>query len=475
MNRVRSALEFDTDAPRPAPAAAPRPAAARRWHWYHAYFLLALVDLAVIVASLMLYHRANGSFAEALQDLADIDGRQALLRELRTALVDLNAPGNDIFESRDTQGERARFARLRSSVEHALQTGGASLPQLTSFVEDFHAMVAIEERIFSAFDGLAALPPESPAEPTLLAHATALMAAMDRAQAEALRSLLVVEEELQHLESVRLRAYGDELATRASDERFFFGMLALVLAGVFVYGRKLHAMNERMLADRQRAHEERQARLAAIGEVCATVAHGIRNPLAGISAAAQNALAESDDPNVCETLADVISEADRLAERTRQLLDFSRPLQPELHQGSLEAAVDRIVTEMSARAARVGARLSRTGELQLPAARFDPRLMHEALAELTDNALAALPQGGEVTLDLKREGADLVVRVHDTGIGIPRSVRSRIFELFFTTKKNGTGLGLATVRKIVEAQGSRIALEASGPDGTTFTVRVPAA
>jgi signal transduction histidine kinase len=108
-------------------------------------------------------------------------------------------------------------------------------------------------------------------------------------------------------------------------------------------------------------------------------------------------------------------------------------------------------------------------------AQLDPDYLEEALLELAGNALRVLGAGGLLSLEAEAAPGAIVLRVRDAGPGIPAAVQKRIFEPFFTTRPDGTGMGLATVRKLVERQGGAVELEASGPGGSVFRLSIPAA
>jgi len=219
----------------------------------------------------------------------------------------------------------------------------------------------------------------------------------------------------------------------------------------------------------------RTERLAAVGEFAGSVAHGIRNPLAGIRASAQLAHRQAGDGPLAETLAGVLHEADRLDQRIRSLLDFSRPHVPRLAATDL-VALARVVTatlEPYARAGHVDVAVEASGDPLIGLC--DPALLEEVLLELAGNALRAMTgRPGSLRVALHRERSRAVIEVSDTGPGIPEGVRDRVFELFFTTRPDGTGMGLATVKKIVESHGGQVDVTRTGPDGTTFRIEVPA-
>jgi signal transduction histidine kinase len=101
--------------------------------------------------------------------------------------------------------------------------------------------------------------------------------------------------------------------------------------------------------------------------------------------------------------------------------------------------------------------------------------LREALINLVLNAVDAMPRGGAITLETRRDGAWAVLSVTDTGVGIPPEVRRRIFEPFFTTKETGTGLGLSIVSGIISSYGGMLDVESEAGAGTTFTIRLPEA
>lgn len=236
--------------------------------------------------------------------------------------------------------------------------------------------------------------------------------------------------------------------------------------------------NLQSLSELREAQSEllRTERLAAIGEFSRAVAHGIRNPLASIRAAAQVAGARAVEPAVAEPLADVITEADRLDDRVRALLDYSRPFEP--HPVAVDLA--RVLAEVSDSLRGLAERKTSPSqtELRCPAtlaATTDPVLLSEVLIELGANALRAMPEGGTLQLSAQRSepGGGVEIAISDTGSGIPPGQEERIFEPFFSTRNEGSGLGLPSVRKIVEAMGGSIRLAESGPDGSVFVVALP--
>ena len=222
-------------------------------------------------------------------------------------------------------------------------------------------------------------------------------------------------------------------------------------------------------------------RLAALGEVAAVVAHEVRNPLAVIFNAVSALRRGTSEKAETALMVDTIrEEADRLNQIVGDLLDFARPVSPNLREedleplvrGAMSAALMRIASGTGSTSVNVAITV---GD-DVPPARIDARLMRQALVNLMVNALEAMPTGGALSIAIEREGENHVrVSVRDTGQGISDEVRARIFEPFFTTRATGTGLGLAVVKRIVEAHGGELRVVSERGRGTTFTVVAPAA
>lgn len=215
----------------------------------------------------------------------------------------------------------------------------------------------------------------------------------------------------------------------------------------------------------------RSERLAAIGEFAGSMAHGIRNPLAGIRATAEVGVEEPAESE--ETLRTILSEVDRVEQRIQTLLDFSRPFEPDLQAVDLRTVVDEVLETSRPRARRDGVEFAFTAPERAVWARVDPDYLAEVLLELVGNALSALDGTGLIELEVGAadEGNPWLL-VRDDGPGIPEAVRDRVFELFFTTRDHGTGLGLASARKTIMRMGGSISLRDDDGPGTCFRIEV---
>ena len=223
----------------------------------------------------------------------------------------------------------------------------------------------------------------------------------------------------------------------------------------------------------------RAEHLAAIGELSAGVAHGIRNPLAGIRLAAQLGLEQvpATEP-VHENLQDVLVEVDKLEAHVRGILDFTRPFEPHVEPTHLASLIEALLRTLASRLEAGGVTVDLDVPPDLPLVRADPAHLGQAIQELVVNAIEAMGPGGRIAISAAASGngaGRVRVELADTGPGVPPEMRQRVFGLFMTTKSTGTGVGLAVVRKIIERHGGTIALDAAVPHGARFVLDLPAA
>lgn len=217
------------------------------------------------------------------------------------------------------------------------------------------------------------------------------------------------------------------------------------------------------LQEMQRRLRE-QERLAAVGQLAATMAHEIKNPLAGIRGGCEiMARAYSADDPRKELADEVLAQVDRLNETTHGLLEFARPRAKHPVATDLHDVLDRAaaVVEEDSRQSEVV--VERRYARELPPVRVDPQQIERAVLNLLLNACQAMGGRGRIELTTGRDGSFAFLRVEDDGPGIPPDRLQRIFEPFYTTRPTGTGLGLAIVRNVVLDHGGRI--EARARDG----------
>jgi len=253
-------------------------------------------------------------------------------------------------------------------------------------------------------------------------------------------------------------------------------------------GRSLNSMIEKLDATQrevERFHTEqliRAERLASIGELAASVAHEIKNPLAGISGAVQ-VLADDfpkGDPRR-EITEQILHQSERMDKTIRDLLNYAQPLTGEPSPVDVNEILDRASFIALPNPARTKVRVHRDFATGLPRTMADGKHLEQAFLNLILNATQAMPTGGDLTLrTVLREVPDaegsrrcIEATVADTGVGIPPQIREKIFSPFYTTRTQGTGLGLSITRKIIEQAGGTVTVASEPAKGTTFTVRIP--
>jgi two-component system NtrC family sensor kinase len=221
------------------------------------------------------------------------------------------------------------------------------------------------------------------------------------------------------------------------------------------------------------------AKLAAVGQLAAGVAHEINNPLTTISGFSELILGElAPDNPLHNDLTMIRRESQRARDVVRRLLDFARQSGPHREPADLNDVVRETVTLMKNAAITKSVNVIELYATDLPWARMDVNQIKQVVLNLLNNAVQAMPKGGTLTVATERYDTDvpgLRLRLADTGIGIPRENLERIFEPFFTTKPpgEGTGLGLALSYTIMRDHGGRIEANSVVNKGTTFIVWLP--
>lgn len=231
----------------------------------------------------------------------------------------------------------------------------------------------------------------------------------------------------------------------------------------------------------EQANERLRAAYREIAQLAGGLAHEIRNPLSTMRMNL-DLLAEEFDPaesrrdrRVLEKIDRVRRESHRLETVLEEFLRFARVQEVETRPADLNALVDEVRDFCEGQGAARGILARVQYDTSLPPVPIDADLLKQALLNLILNAQHAMPDGGELILTTRREGQDAVIDVTDTGVGIEAEMQPRIFEAFFSTRPDGSGLGLPTTRKIVEAHGGSISVESTPGKGSRFTIRLPLA
>ncbi len=232
--------------------------------------------------------------------------------------------------------------------------------------------------------------------------------------------------------------------------------------------------------ERTQAQLVQSEKLASIGQMAAAVAHGLRNPLASLRAAAQLARHRVESAALREHLNAIVEQVDRLDSRIAHLLTFSRPAAFHPLRESVRALVEDALSGFSELLRERRIRLEVSLPAALPEIRVDPMRLEQALTEIVSNALDAMPNGGQLKIEARPEGdqvrADgVTIEITDSGEGIPAHILPSVCEPFFTTRPEGTGLGLAIAKRYVEEIGGRLEIASVPASGTAVRIWLPVA
>jgi two-component system NtrC family sensor kinase len=240
---------------------------------------------------------------------------------------------------------------------------------------------------------------------------------------------------------------------------------------------KVHKRTEELVAVRtQMAQSEK---LASLGRIAAGVAHEINNPLGGILTFSMLALEDCDDDHpMKQSLEVIVKQTLRCRDTVKGLLDFARQSSAAPEITEVNSVVDKTLSLLENQTIFQNIRTVRKFDPELPQVLIDAGQLQQVIINIVINAADAMEENGVLTIETCRasRSQEILIRIGDTGKGIPDDVLPFIFEPFFTTKKvgKGTGLGLAIVHGIVTRAGGKIEV-ASSPTGATFTIRLPIA
>jgi two-component system NtrC family sensor kinase len=274
--------------------------------------------------------------------------------------------------------------------------------------------------------------------------------------------------------------WDDELGDLATS----FNKMAAEVGGVQA---KIEEQVRRKTAELERVYKTllHSEKMASIGKLAATVAHEINNPLFGILTYARLVLREllkheiPERDEMAEQLQTIERESKRCGDLVKTLLTFSRQAPSIRQPNDLNTVVHRAVLLVQHKLAMQNIELQENLAADLPPALCDANQIQQVVLVLMVNASEAMPKGGRLTVSTQFDGHtdQCVVRVKDTGAGIPADVLPRIFDPFFTTKEdqNRTGLGLAVAHSIVQQHAGDIVVDSTPGVGTEFQVALPIA
>ncbi len=221
---------------------------------------------------------------------------------------------------------------------------------------------------------------------------------------------------------------------------------------------------------------QQSEKLASIGQLAAGIAHEIGTPLNIISGNAEYLMMDMDpDEPKMEELSIIVNQTERITKLIQQLMDFARNREPRLERTNINQLIENTLTLTQHTLKKNSITPSCRLNDSIPEIIADPSQLQQVFLNMMINAIQAMPGGGKLTIETDCDGHGAIVRIRDTGHGIPPEVLQRIFDPFFTTKEvgQGTGLGLSVSHRIIENHKGRIEVESRVDRGSCFTVILP--
>ncbi len=253
------------------------------------------------------------------------------------------------------------------------------------------------------------------------------------------------------------------------------GILALGMLGftAILYNQRFHMQEIKALE----AEVDRREHLSMMGNLAATVAHEVRNPLNAISMGLQRLKGEfqptQDEDDYSRFIELMRGEVHRLNAIVEEFLTLARPLSMKPDLVKVDQLLNELTTLTESDAAVSGVEINVVNHGPRPVVKADPDYLKQVLLNLILNGLQAMPEGGTLTIETAARDGKMRLSVSDTGVGIEPENLARIFEPYFTTKTDGSGLGLAIARRIVEGHGGTIDVTSRAGSGSRFEIVLP--
>jgi len=240
---------------------------------------------------------------------------------------------------------------------------------------------------------------------------------------------------------------------------------------------KEYASKMEELAEQRAQQLKSSERMAAIGQTAGMVGHDIRNPLQAITSDMYliteelKSMPEGESKkSVFESIDSVNENLNYINKIVSDLQDYTRPLKPSIQEANLSELVEGTILTIN-----IPKRIELYKEIKddSKAIKTDTAYLRRILTNLVTNALQAMPGEGKLKIKANKKNDKIIISVQDTGVGIPEEVRTKMFTPLFTTKSKGQGLGLAVVKRLVNALGGEITFESQENKGTKFLVELP--
>ncbi|WP_051591270.1 PAS domain S-box protein [Bacillus sp. UNC438CL73TsuS30] len=230
------------------------------------------------------------------------------------------------------------------------------------------------------------------------------------------------------------------------------------------------------ITERKRTEEvlHRQDKLAAVGQLAAGVAHEIRNPLTSMRGYAEFLQLDETDPERLEFLNIILDEIERVNTIVEDFMVLAKPKAVELEEKNVVPVIKNVVSLLEFEARKKNVRLHFECNQEIIQIECDENRLKQVFLNFIKNGIEAMPNGGELHVKTLIHENNVQISIQDTGVGIPKEKLKNLGEPFFTTKKNGNGLGLMVSFKIIESHNGKVFVESEPNKGTTFNILLPA-
>jgi signal transduction histidine kinase len=220
---------------------------------------------------------------------------------------------------------------------------------------------------------------------------------------------------------------------------------------------------------------ELSRRLAAIGRLTSGVAHEVKNPINAIVVHLEvlREKLQQLDPDTQRHMDVIGSEIHRLDRVVQTLVDFTRPVELRLSDIDLRQLIEEVVLLASPDAEQHGIHIEQASPAEQLPVKADADLVKQALLNIVLNGVQAMSEGGTLTITARHNNGTAEIDIQDQGHGIPEAIRDKVFNLYFTTKKKGSGIGLAMTYRIIQLHNGAVDFESHEGEGTTFHLRLP--
>jgi PAS domain S-box-containing protein len=230
------------------------------------------------------------------------------------------------------------------------------------------------------------------------------------------------------------------------------------------------------ITERKKTEEvlHRQDKLAAVGQLAAGVAHEIRNPLTSMKGYAEFLQLDEKDPERMEFLNIILDEIERVNTIVEDFMVLAKPKAVELEEKNVVPVIKNVVSLLEFEARKKNVHLSFDCNQEIIQIECDENRLKQVFLNFIKNGIEAMPNGGDLHVKTIIHENNVQISIQDSGVGIPKEKLKKLGEPFFTTKKNGNGLGLMVSFKIIESHNGKVFVESEPNKGTTFNILLPA-